>query len=225
MDFHFLCHVPLFRGCSYQQIQEIYQCFQGVCRTFSKGETIFHAGQKVSSLGIVLSGSATIESIDVWGNRTILDHIEAGNVFAETYACLPHQPMLVNAVAAQNCEILLLPVEKLLHPCKQNCGAHGVLIGNLLAISSQKNLHLSRRMFHTRSKLLRDRVISYLSFQSIQQNSLAFSIPFNRQQLADYLGVDRSALSNELSKMQKEGLITVQKNNFVLHPSLVEGNS
>lgn len=219
MEYEFIAGLRIFQGCSIAQIKEILSCVQCKVTTFSKGEIILQLGQQIEHLGIVLKGSATIESPDPWGNNTILDCVGKGQVFAETYACLPQQPLLVNVVAAETTQILFLSVQKLLHPCSCNCAAHSIVTRNLLTICSQKNLNLSRKIFHTGSKSIRGRVLSYLSFQSIQQKSTSFSIPFNRQQLADYLGVDRSALSHELSKMQIEGLISFQKNQFVLHPS------
>jgi CRP-like cAMP-binding protein len=104
----------------------------------------------------------------------------------------------------------------MLRTCSNACGFHSKLIRNLLSIASQKNLNLSRRIFHTSSKSIRGRLLSYLSFQATKHGSLEFEIPFNRQQLADYLSVDRSAMSNELSKMQRDGLLKVERNRFIL---------
>ena len=177
---------------------------------------IFRAGEVVRSIGLVLSGSVNIENDDVWGNKSILDNIGPGQVFAETYACVPGEPMMVSVVASENVEVLFLNVSQGLQTCSGECHYHGQLIQNLLTISAQKNLNLSRRIFHTTSKSIRGRLLSYLSYQAARQGSLQFFIPFNRQQLADYLSVDRSAMSNELSKMQKEGLLTVDRNYFVL---------
>lgn len=123
---------------------------------------------------------------------------------------------MVSVVAADTAEILFLDISRVLHICSNTCVFHSKLIGNLLFISSQKNLNLSRRIFHTSSKSIRGRLLSYLSFQATQHGSCDFEIPFNRQQLADYLSVDRSAMSNELSKMQRDGLLSVKRNHFIL---------
>ena len=119
--------------------------------------------------------------------------------------------MMVNVLAAEGSEILFLNAGKILSSCSHACGHHARLIRNLLAVSARKNLALSRRIFYTSSKTIRGRLLSYLSDQAVKENSCNFSIPFDRQQLADYLGVERSALSNELSKMRGDGLLTVQK--------------
>ena len=164
----------------------------------------------------MLTGSVTIESDDIFGNRSVLDKVGPGQVFAETYACVPNEPMLVNVAAAENCTVLFLKTAQILSPCPVNCRHHGKLIENLLLVSAQKNLSLSRRIFHTAPKTIRGRLISYLSFQAIRENSDSFTIPFNRQQLADYLGVERSGLSVELGKMRDEGLLDFHKSHFLL---------
>ena len=216
MDLQFLSNTLLFRGAAPKEIEAMLTCLQAQTRTYSRGETILHAGNAVTAVGLVLSGSVSIEQDDAWGNKSILDHVHPGQLFAETYACLPGEVLMINAVAAQPCEVLFLETSRMLHICSNACEFHNKLVRNLLTIASGKNLALSRRIFHTSSKSIRGRLLSYLSFQAAQSGSREFDIPFNRQQLADYLSVDRSALSNELGKMQREGLLCVQRNHFVL---------
>lgn len=115
-------------------------------------------------------------------------------------------------------EVLFLNAARLLQTCPNSCVHHNRLIKNLLQISAQKNLTLSRRMLHTSSKFIRGRLLSYFSQERLRHGSLQFTIPFNRQQLADYLGVDRSALSNELSKMRRDGILIYEKNTFTDMP-------
>ena len=184
--------------------------------SYARGSVIYHAGDVISTVGLVLSGSVSIENDDVWGNKSILDHVRPGQVFAETYACVPGAPLMINVVAAEASDILFLDVGRILHTCSNACGFHAKLIRNLLSIASEKNLALSRRIFHTSSKSIRGRLLSFLSYQATQHGSRDFQIPFNRQQLADYLSVDRSAMSNELSKMQRDGLLKVERNHFIL---------
>ena len=216
MDFLFLSNTLLFRGASPAEIQTMLTCLNAETKHFPRGSTIYHTGDVISTLGLVLSGSVSIENHDAWGNRSILDHAQPGQVFAETYACLPGEPLMISAVAAEPCEILFLDVGRMLRVCSNACEFHSKLIRNLLSIASRKNLNLSRRIFHTGSKSIRGRLLSYLSFQAAQHGSREFEIPFNRQQLADYLSVDRSALSNELGKMQRDGLLTVDRSRFTL---------
>lgn len=216
MNVAFLAHTLLFRGMLPQEIEGMLDCLGAVSRDFSKGEMICREGDVTEAMGLVLSGKVQVENIDLWGNTSILDTIGPGFVFAETYACIPGEPLMVNVVAVEATEVLFLNMARVLETCPNSCPHHNRLIRNLLAVSAQKNLNLSRRIFHTSSKTIRGRVLSYLSYQASKQGSYAFSIPFNRQQLADYLSVDRSALSGELGRMQKEGLLQVDRNRFRL---------
>lgn len=222
MNYKFLANTLLFRGVTPEEIELMMGCLDGYVKTYNKGETIYHSGEYIQKAGLVLSGSVHIENDDLWGNKTILAHVGAGQVFAETYVCIPGEPLMINVVATEPVEILFLNLGKGTKTCARNCAFHGRLIQNLLAISAQKNLNLSRRIFYTTSKSIRGRLLSYLSDQATRYGSLEFDIPFNRQQLADYLGVDRSAMSNELSKMQKESLLTVNKNHFCLNQASLE---
>ena len=216
MNYRFLAQTPLFQETSPQEIEAMLACLGSDVRRYQRGQIIYRAGDVVHALGMVLSGSVLIEIDDVWGNTTVLDCAGPGHIFAETYACLPDEPLMVHVKAAEACQILFLNVGRVLQICPSSCGHHITLVQNLLALSAQKNLNLSRKIFHTAPKTIRGRLLSYLSDQSVRSGSRSFTIPFNRQQLADYLNVDRSALSNELSKMQREGLIRVERNQFVL---------
>ncbi len=216
MNFLFLTETPLFRGITAQELEDMLACLGTDVRSYEKGQMIYRTGDVITSLGVVLSGSVLIENDDIWGNTTVLDCVGPGQIFAETYACTPDEPLMVNVVAAEPAQILFLNVGRVLHTCSNACGHHTALIHNLLTLSAQKNLNLSRKIFHTSPKSIRGRLLSYLSYQSMRSGSSTFTIPFNRQQLADYLNVDRSALSNELSKMQRDGLIQVERNHFTL---------
>lgn len=210
-----LLESALFRGIQSDEAKEMLGCLGAEHRNFDKNDRIFRAGDTVTELGLVLTGSILIQNNDFWGNTTVLDHVIPGQIFAETYACTG-EPLMVDTVAAEAAEVLFLNVGRVLQTCPQACAHHSKLIRNLLFLSARKNLNLSRKIFHTTSKSIRGRLLSYLSFQSTRCGSRSFTIPFNRQQLADYLNVDRSALSNELSKMKKDGLLHVDRNHFEL---------
>ena len=222
MNYKFLANTLLFRGVTPDEIESMMGCLDAQVKKYHKGEIIYHNGEYAQKAGLVLSGSVHIENDDLWGNKTLLSHVGAGQVFAETYVCVPGEPLMINVVAAEASEILFLNLGKGSCTCAKNYGFHGRLIQNLLAISAQKNLNLSRRIFYTSAKSIRGRLLSYLSDQATRCGSLEFDIPFNRQQLADYLGVDRSAMSNELSKMQKEGYLTSSKNHFCLNQASLD---
>ena len=209
-----LRNTALFRNMAKEEIKMILTQMGAVSRQYDKGETICRAGECAPGVGVVLSGSVCIENHDAWGNKTILDRIQAGQVFAESYACVPGALMMVSAVAAEKAEVFLLHTEGLFQPEMEHVA--GPLIRNLLLISAQKNLQLSRKIFYTASKSIRGRLQLYLSDQATRLGTREFEIPFDRQQLADYLGVDRSALSHEFGKMQKEGLLQVRKNYFCI---------
>lgn len=216
MDYLFLSKTVLFRGISPEEVKSMMSCLQAFTKSYPRGTIIHHAGNAIHSVGMVLSGSVSIESDDIWGNKSILDRVAPGQIFAENYACLPNELLMVNVVAVESTEILFLNTEKMFTVCSNTCMFHSKLIRNMLSISAQKSLNLSRRIMHTSSKSIRGRLLSYLSFQATKHGSLEFEIPFNRQQLADYLSVDRSAMSNELSKMQRDGLLKVERNRFIL---------
>lgn len=216
MDLTLLSAMPLFAGVAPQELEVLLTCLDTECRRYGKGAAILRTGDTVRSMGIVLSGSVLIQKTDLWGNVTVLDSVGSGQIFAETYACTPQEPLMVDAVAAESSEILFIQVARVLETCPNSCAHHHTLIRNLLSLSAQKNLRLSRKIFHTAPKTIRARLLSYLSDQAIRCGRRSFTIPFNRQQLADYLNVERSALSNELSKMQQDGLIETERNYFRL---------
>ena len=216
MDLDFLTQTQLFRDIPVGELSGLLNCLRAVRRQYEKGAVLCSAGERTASIGLVLSGSVHIESDDVWGNKSILSSVGPGQVFAETYACLPDEPLMVSVTAAEDTAVLFLHAPHMLAPCTQTCICHAQLIRNLLFVSARKNLELSRRAFHTAPKTIRGRLLSYLSMQAIHAGSDSFSIPFDRQQLADYLGVDRSALSAELGRMRREGLLDFRKNWFDL---------
>lgn len=216
MDTNQLRTSALFRGMSEEEIKAALDTLSGGEKTYSKGSVILHAGDRARQMGMVLAGSVTIESNDIWGTRTILSYVGKGHFFAEAYAWLENEPLLVDAVANEDCRILFIRISDLNRRTPYNAW-RSKLMQNLLTIAAHKNLVLSGRSFHVSSKTIRSRVMSYLNTISLQKGSREFDIPFDRQQLADYLSVERTALSKELGKMQKDGLIQYKLNHFVLH--------
>ena len=214
MDFSFLKKTILFHNLKDQELKEAFSYLKTRVASFEKKETIFHAGFPTSELGVVLSGSVHIENYDLWGNRTILGHVEPGGIFAESYALFPKEAMMVDVIANEPAKILFIDIYNFISKEYPAYSSYRKIYQNLLIAASRKNLELSSRIFHTSSKTIRGRISSYLSGQSIRCHSTEFSIPFNRQQLADYLSVDRSALSKELGKMREEELIRFRKNHF-----------
>lgn len=212
----FLSNTALFHGIRREEIREMLGCLSARERMYQKDETIFRAGESVHEIGLVESGSVNIVVNFYWGGSHIFGHVTRGEIFAETYAAIPGKELLNDVVAAEPSTVLFLDLNKLLSTCQSDCAYHRRLIHNLVRISAQKNLNLSARMMHIAPKSIRERLLSYLNEQAAIHGSMHFSIPFSRRQLADYLGVDRSALSNELGKMQRDGLLVCRKNEFTL---------
>ncbi len=217
-----LQQTPLFHGCSQTEVGSLIHCLQIERQTVKKGTTILQMGDFAHGVGIILTGSVTVEHYDTWGNRSILDVLHQGELFAEMYALVPTEQLMVSIIAAETSEIAFCQVSPLFDRCSRGCGAERKVLQNLLTIAAKKNLMLSQKIFHTSAKSIRQRLLSYLSAQAVRTGSHDLIIPYNRQQLADYLNVERSALSYELSKMQKDGLITFKKNHFHLHVHEVE---
>ena len=212
-----LTNTIFFRGLTADELHYALKDLHASDLRYKKGDFIFFAGNTTDQMGMVLQGSVTIESNDVWGNRTILSHVGPGQLFAETYALLNREPLLVDVVANENSRILFLNI----HDLKKMAAAANPwalkLLTNLLTVTAHKNLVLSDRSFHTAPKTIRGKVLSYLNSVALKKGSRNFDIPFDRQQLADYLNIDRTALSKELGKMKSEGLISFEKNHFEIH--------
>lgn len=199
----------LFQGITQTEIESMLSCLSAVKKSYQKGEYIFHIGERISSVALLLSGKIHIQKEDYWGNLSILSEISEGDLFGEVYACLGDEKMLYNAVAVKDSVVLFIDVHKIL---TVEC-----LIHNLLTVIATKNKLLAQKLHHMSQRTTREKLLSYLSEQSVREGSSSFTIPFNRQQLADFLSVDRSAMSYELCKMRDEGMITFKKNHFVLH--------
>ena len=230
MDIQQLQQTVMFRNMSKREITDALSGLQAIEKKYKKGAIIFHAGMTTARAGLVLEGSVTIERNDMWGTRTILSHVGIGQCFAETYALLDDEPMLVDASANEACRILFISVDNVIPRAKRRDSSIEIstpakntvrmtqwqikFVANLLTISSHKNIALSRRSFHTSPKTVRERIMAYLHTVSLQQNKREFDIPFDRQQLADYLNVERSALSKTLGKMRAAGIIDFYKNHF-----------
>ncbi len=206
----------LFRGINDEDLKAMLRCLGAWEKSYRKGEIILAEGQETEAVGVLLSGRAVIEHSDLWGANSVLGNVSPGAVFAETYACIPGETTLIRVTAAEDSAVLFLNVGKMLTTCSNACVFHAKLIRNLLTVCASKSLQLSERILHTTSKSIRGRLLSYFSDCAKREGSYSFIVPFNRQQMADYLGVDRSTMCNELSKMQREGLIRYERSSFTI---------
>lgn len=206
----------LFSGVSEENIEAIFSCLSATFKEYKKGEYIFRQGEHIENICILLSGSVHIQSDDYWGNRSIVSEVTSGEMFGESYAVHGSSAVLNDAVATSDSTVAFLNVNRLMTVCSNSCVFHSTVIKNLLFSLTHKNRNLMQKLTHISKRTTREKLISYLSNQAKLTGSNSFSIPFNRQQLADFLSVDRSAMSNELSKMKTEGLLNFDKNNFTL---------
>ncbi len=221
MNYFFLSRTELFHGIIEDEIKNVFSCLDSHEKKYKSKEIIFRTGTPVREIGLVEQGSVNVVEYDYWGNKSIIGNIKKGDVFGLAYAAIPGQQLQGDIVAKEDCTILFLNIERILTVCPHSCPYHTKLIHNLFRISASKTLDMHQKMKHMSAKTIRAKLISYLSEQSYKQGSPSFTIGFNRQQLSEYLGVDRSALSNELSKMQKDGLIDYEKNTFTLKDSII----
>ena len=199
-----------------KQIKSMVACMQPALCHYKKGEYIFRHGQQLNFLTVMLEGSVHIQRDDYWGNRSIINVIESGDMFGESYALAENNIVTNDAVAAEDCTVAFFEVKKLITSCSSACHFHSKVIQNLFVALSEKNIRLVQKLGHISQRTTREKLISYLSEQADIAKSGSFTIPFNRQQLADFLSVDRSAMSAELCRMRDEGLLTFHKNQFTL---------
>lgn len=207
-------NVRLFSDIDKNELLSLLDCLNVTVRTYKKGESIFLYGDKVDYLGIVLTGLVQVVKEDYYGNRSILANIQKSNLFGEVFAFSTVEKVPVSVFAIEDSKVLLINYEKIIKPCSNSCSFHGKLIYNMLHIISDKNLLLNEKIEYLSKPTTREKLLSYLSEQAKRNNSNEFHIQFNRQELADYLSVNRSAMSSELSKLKEEGIIEYKKNYF-----------
>ena len=206
---------PLFSGIEEAEIEAMTDCLGMETRTYQKDELVYRFGDTVESVGLVLSGKVYIVREDFWGNRNLVGMAGPGQTFAESYACTS-VPLGVAVLAGEKAQIAFFRVRRVLTTCPNACAFHARLVRNLLTVLAEKNLHMNEKLTHVTQRTLREKLLSYLSSESARAGSASFDIPYDRQQLADYLSADRSALSSELSRMRREGLLKYEKNHFEL---------
>lgn len=211
-----LRQTALFAGVGSEQLPLMLNCLGAYRKSYRRGDYIFHQEERLSTLCIVLQGSVFLLRDDYAGNREIIAAFRPGQLFGEAFACLPQQPLHCDAIAQEPTELLFLEIRKVLTVCSSACEFHHRVIENLLYLLAEQNLRLNLKLEHLSHRTTREKLLSYLHEQSRGSRSRSFSIPFNRQQLADYLAVDRSAMCRELSRLQREGLISYHKNIFCL---------
>ena len=208
------CH--LFDDISDENLLAMLGCLQASVLHYDKNQTIFMEGEPAVRIGIVLTGSAQIVRVDYYGNRSILAKLEPSSLFGESFACAQVKALPVSVVASADSEIMLVDCMRVMRSCGNACGFHNQMIFNLMKVVATKNLIFNQKLEVTSRRTTRDKLMAYLLLQAKLQNSSSFVIPFNRQELADFLEVDRSGLSTEIGKLQRDGIIQCRRNRFTL---------
>lgn len=211
-----LKNTQLFSGASDEDIKAMLGCLQARLCIYKKGEYVLREGERVERLMMLVKGELHIQRDDYWGNRSIISMVGVGEMFGEAYAAPESGPLMNDVLAVEDSAVIFLDIGKLLTVCPNGCKFHAMAVKNLFFAISEKNRKLVRKLGYMSRRTTREKLIAYLSEEAKRQNSGAFSIPFNRQQLADFLSVDRSAMSNELCRLRDEGLIEFEKNRFRL---------
>ena len=207
---------PLFCDVQESDIPALLSCLGAKMEYFPKKSAVLTQGAEAKQIGIVLRGSVRIEQVDWFGSRNVLGHAEAGDLFAETFACANVDSLPVSVTAAEDTTVMLIDCNRVLYACSNACSFHRQIIFNLMRVLAEKNLMNHRRLEIAAQRTTRDKLMTYLGQQAMRSGSRSFAIPFDRQALADYLQVDRSGLSVEISKLKKEGMIECEKNRFTL---------
>lgn len=215
--FEILSQCPLFDGIEQSDLNSMIACLNGKTIDVPKGSPVFLEGSPARFAGVVLAGSVQVVREDYYGNRSIMDILQPGELFAEVFSFAGLETMPVSVIAIKDSKVLLLDCRRVLTTCSNSCHFHSLLMKNLLQGMAQKNLALSRKIRYMSQKTTREKLIAYLLDQAKQQGSAEFVIPFDRQALADYLGVERSAMSAEIGKLKNSGQIDTKGAWFCLN--------
>lgn len=205
---------PLFDGIDPEDRRAMLGCIGYYVADFRKGEVVAFEEEKIKHVGVVLEGAVDMVKEDVWGNKTMLLRIRKNEVFGETFACGSDNMSVVTFLVSEDAQILFLPFNRVMHSCTMACPFHQRLIENMLFIIANKNRDLMRKVEVVSKRTIREKLLTYLSIQAMAQDSRYVELPLGRVELAEYLCVDRSALTREIAKMKEDGLIDFDKNCF-----------
>lgn len=214
--FSVLLQCPLFHGIEKENLKAMLECLGAKFIDVSKGEPVFLEGDSAQTVGVVLSGVVQIVQDDYYGNRSVLSILQPGESFGEAFSCAGLESMPVSVFAIKDSEVLLLNCRRILTMCSNTCNFHSLLIQNILKGLAQKNLAFTQKVRYMSQKTTKEKLLAYLLDQAKMQGSEEFVIPCERQALADYLGVERSAMSAEISKLKKAGLLDTKGSWFCL---------
>ena len=204
----------LFNGIRMEDLSAMLGCIGGRQVRVSRGQAVFREGDAATHVGMVLSGAVRMVREDYYGNRSIVAHIGPAELFGETYACAGVTALPISVVADEDSTLLLMDCRRITTTCSSACAFHNRIIHNLLRLVAVKNLVFDQKIQVTSKRTTREKLMTYLLSQAKLLGSDDFTIPYDRQELADYLEVDRSGLSAEISKLRREGILESEKNRF-----------
>ena len=212
-------HSPLWSGIGYSDFESIVRCMKAETRNYCKGEVVLLSGDIMNHIGLIISGGVKVVKEDMDGNVSILTKLAAPEIFGEIFTCagIDHSPVTIQA--SESCEILFINYRRVITSCSSACGFHSRMIENMLKLIAQKNLMLNQKIGILSERTTRKKLLAFFNTQ--RGGAKKFTIPYNREELARYLNVDRSAMSNELCKMRDEGLIKFHKKNFEIYEVLL----
>ena len=211
-----LKRTQMFAGVGDDEIAAMLSCLDATLYKYKKGEYVLRQGERLNDITVLVEGNLHIQRDDYWGNRSILGYITVGEMFGESYVAPESGPLINDVIAVEDSAVIFFNINRIINTCPSACRFHSIVVQNLFFAISEKNRKLVQKISHMSKRSTREKLISYLSEEAKRQKSAYFTIPFNRQQLADFLSVDRSAMSNELCKMRDEGLLEFEKNRFKL---------
>ena len=211
-----LTQCPLFSDISEENLPVMLNCLGAKRHKYHKDQVILAEGSPAKELGIVISGKVQVVRGDYFGNRSIIDSIGPGQIFGEAFACAGVAAMPVAVLAAGETEVMLIDALRITRTCSSACAFHSRMIYNLLKAVVTKNLILDQKIEVISQRSTREKLMTYLLMEAKKNGSNSFCIPYDRQQLADYLEVERSGLSTEIGKLRKEGVIECRRNAFRL---------
>jgi CRP-like cAMP-binding protein len=211
-----LQHCALFANTTADEVQKMLCCLGARTVHAARRETLISEGDPAQEFGIVLSGSVQIVRVDYDGNRSLVDEIEPSGMFCETFACADAESVPVDVVVKEEGDVMFINCRHITQICGHACSHHQQMIYNLMRAVAERNLQYDRKLEILSKRNTRDKLMTYLAMQAKRQGRRSFEIPYDRQELADYLEVERSGLSAEIGKLRREGILKAEKNRFTI---------
>lgn len=212
---------PIFFGIDESVMEKMLVCLGARVKSFEKRESIISEGTDARYVGIILCGRAKVMQVDWMGNRSIVSEVRECESFGESFAYAVSEEIPVSIIADERCEVMFIDSLRMIQPCCNACDFHKTLILNLMRSLANQNVMFHRRMEITSKRSTREKLLTYLSLVARERKSLSFEIPYDRQELADFLEVERSGLSAEISKLRREGVLISERNHFELLEAVI----